>query len=129
MAVRRSALDGVRYPEDMGPGTRLPVGDEGGLLAQVSSPEAANRIYVASAVVAHDVKVDNVTFGAALQRSYAQGMAQARVRIAVVPPETGGPRPSLIRLVLTRIRASTSLREFLCTCARHAGYLRESRRR
>jgi len=132
LAFRRERLAGIEspYPVDMGPGTRIPVGDEAAFLMQVSPPWARDRLFVPDARVDHDVEPHNLTFRSMLRRSYAQGLSQARLEIPAVPPsrsgEPGSDR-SLPRLVLDRILLCRSLREFVCVCAMHLGHLLGSR--
>ena len=114
--------------EDMGPGTRLPVGDEGAFFVRISAPEARDRLYVPAARVRHEVEAENVSLKAALQRSYAQGMAQARVRIPLGPPGVRPARPPIHRFLQERIRSAGGVRGFICKVVRHAGYFIESRR-
>ncbi len=125
MAVRRLLLAGLEspYPEDMGPGTCLPVGDESGFLIRVSPPEARDRMYVPSARVFHQVEPRNVALSTALRRSYQQGQAQGRLGIAAVIPTDSGGGESLLYAAASRLRACGSLREVWCVLVRHAGYL------
>lgn len=135
LAVRRERLarTGVTYPETMGPGTPLPVGDESAFLMQLSPPEARDRCFLPEAVVHHEVEAENVRFATALRRSWAQGRAQGTVGIPAVEPARaaggegregpGGRRKSFLRAVADRVAACRSVREFVCVVVRHLGYL------
>lgn len=135
MAVRLERLRGLDrpYPEDMGPGTALPVGDESAFFLRFSPPEATDRRYLAAARVFHAVDDAHTGLGSALRRSLHQGRAQGRLGIPVVPadPNAGGPAnaKSFARAALARIRACGSLRELLCVAVRHVGYLQGARLR
>lgn len=124
MAVRRRLLKGCEnpYPEDLGPGTSLPVGDEGAFLTRFSSADSSNRLFVPSAVVEHTVEPGNVTLRAALTRSYFAGRASRRSGIPMSPPGQPGAQDALWRRASRRLVQATSVREMLCICARHAGY-------
>ncbi len=128
MAVRRRRLVGIEapYPEDMGPGTSIPVGDESAFLMRLSAPGATDRRYVPEAVVSHEVEADNVAFRSALSRSFLQGRAQGRLRIPVTPPglTANAGRQSFISAAWQRFRACGSLREVACVVVRQLGYLK-----
>jgi hypothetical protein len=128
LAVRRRLIEGaVRpYPERMGPGTSLPVGDESGFLMALSPPEALDRMFVASARVAHEVEPGNVGFREALRRSFHQGRAQGSLGIPAQAPGLEGGREHFARLALKRLRACRSPQELACVFARQLGYWRSS---
>jgi hypothetical protein len=130
MAVRRILLAGMEspYPEDMGPGTSLPVGDESGFLLRLSAPEARDRLYVPRAAVTHEVEPENVALATALRRSYQQGRAQGRLGIPVVESSDAGSNDSFARATVARLRRCGSARELLCVCVRHTGYMLGTRR-
>lgn len=135
MAVRLRRLSGLDqpYPEDMGPGTALPVGDESAFFLQFSPPEAKDRRYLAAARVFHAVDDAHTGLGSALRRSLQQGRAQGRLGIPVLPadPNAAGSADarSFARAALARIRACGSLRELLCVAVRHVSYLQGRRLR
>lgn len=126
MAIRRSLIARIEspYPESMGPGTAIPVGDEGAFLVPLSPPGATNRLFVPSARVLHEVEAANVTFGEALRRSYFAGLAKAGSGMLMAAPAPGGERPSFVRRLIDQIRHCGSLREFACVGARQLGYRR-----
>ena len=126
MAVRRKLLaEGMRlYPEDMGPGTQQPVGDETGFFLRISPPDAKDRLFVPSARVLHEVEPENVAFGKALKRCYQAGIAHGRLRLPAVArgalPED--PSPSTAALIVQRLRSTRSVRELACIASRYLGY-------
>lgn len=123
MAVRQTVLAGVEkpWPEDMGPGTQQPVGDETAFLRRVSSPGANDRLYVPGAVVSHDVETENVKLRGAIPRCYYAGKAHGSLGWPVVL--AGGSSEGFWRLLLRRTMQCRSLREFICSNVRVIGYL------
>ncbi len=121
MAVRRSALVGLTtpWPADMGPGTRLPLGDERAFLSQVSHCDAEDRIYVPSAVVEHDVEPSQVRFGGALWRCFQGGWAAGTLGVRFPCPQPTGT--GVVRVMLERARACSSAREAGCMGLRATG--------
>lgn len=126
MAVRRKLLaDDVRlYPEDMGPGTEQPVGDETGFFLQISPPEAQDRLFVPSARVLHEVEPENVAFGKALKRCYQAGIASGRLRLPVVSKGaiSNDQALSTSAVILQRLRSTRSAQELACIISRYLGY-------
>jgi glycosyltransferase involved in cell wall biosynthesis len=121
MAMRCSALDGVGdpWPVDMGPGTRLPLGDERAFLSQVSPCDAADRIYVPSAVVVHSAETEQTYFRGAMRRCYLGGLAAGKLsrRFPCLP----GPGNGTWVTAWERIRAWSSFREAACALTRAVG--------
>jgi hypothetical protein len=76
LAVRFGCLTELHrpYPEDIGPGTARPVGDESAFLSRISPPEAMDRMYIGLAAVTHEVKPGTFRFGKALSRCWWAGM-------------------------------------------------------
>ena len=128
LAVRRRLIEGVErpYPERMGPGTSLPVGDESGFLVALSPPEALDRMFVDTARVAHEVEPANVGFREALRRSFHQGRAQRSLGIPAQAPRWEGGGQDFARLVFKRLGACRSPQELACVLARQLGYWRSS---
>lgn len=122
MAVRRPALQasGARWPEDLGPGTALPLGDERGFLNQISSCDARDRLYVPTAVVTHSPELDQLGFSQALRRCWLGGFAAGRLQRRF---PRGGLRSleSSLHLAARRAQAWRSAREVACVLARAAG--------
>lgn len=75
MAIRRNCITSLNkpYPEYIGPGTELPVGDETIFLSQFSPAESKDRIFIAKARVTHEIESENVNFFGALKRCYLAG--------------------------------------------------------
>jgi hypothetical protein len=131
MAVRRRLLAcNVRlYPEDMGPGTEQPVGDETGFFLRISPPEAEDRLFVPLARVLHEVEPENVAFGSALVRCYQAGIAHGRLRLPAVARGalSEDQSPPTAALIVQRLRSTRSVRELACITSRYLGYRRGCR--
>jgi glycosyltransferase involved in cell wall biosynthesis len=122
MAIRRELLKSVprRYPEDMGPGTGQPVGDEASFFMQFSPPEATDRLYIAGAVVTHEVEEENIKFPSALRRAWLAGRSRAWENM---PSDSSLTRiASAKQTILSRLQTCRSLRELACLTARYMGY-------
>jgi glycosyltransferase involved in cell wall biosynthesis len=128
MAVRRSCIDKLNkpYPEHLGPGTKLPVGDEATFLSQFSPPEATDRLFVASACVMHAVEAENVFFINAIKRCFLAGLVHGMLGIFNVSHDNNRPA-STISLITQRLSVCRSLREIACISSRYFGYLQGSR--
>lgn len=124
MAVRREAIDrvGATYPEDIGPGTPRPVGDETAFLQRVSPPGARDRRYVGTAVVTHLVDGGALSFGLAVRRSWAQGVAEARFGTPHGDGDVRAGSTSFARRVLRRLGRLRSARELVCVAAQQLAY-------
>lgn len=127
MAVRRDLIRGIDtpYPQNMGPGTSLPVGDESAFLMPLSPPNARDRRYVPSASVVHKVLSSRLTLPAALRRARAQGRSQARLGIPMSLPSENAKRKSFPVQVARRLGACRSLSELACVLARQVGHVQE----
>jgi glucosyl-dolichyl phosphate glucuronosyltransferase len=123
MAVRRSAwqLSGAAWPLDMGPGTRLPLGDERGFLAQISGCAAGDRIYVPDAIVRHSPDPDRLRFRRTLRRCFEGGVAAGRLERRFPGPALA--RTAALGLAAHRIKTWRSVREAACALARAVGVL------
>jgi glycosyltransferase involved in cell wall biosynthesis len=124
MAVRRAALvsAAARWPEHLGPGTAVPVGDEAEFLAQISTPGTPNRMFLPAAVVHHEVDPSYFTLRAAVRRTFYAGLAQGRLGAAhrwMVFSKPAGLVPRTVER-LGRIR---SFQEFACNASRVLGFL------
>ena len=129
IAVRRRALAGRPrpWPENFGPGCRLPVGDEYGFLSRISPPHAQDRLYVsASAVVHRPESKDLALFGATL-RCFQGGLASGLLNLGGKPRPTSNENseaaPSLIARLIARLRACRSARELCLIAVRATGTL------
>jgi hypothetical protein len=121
LAVRRSAVLGAhaRWREDVGPGTRLPVGDEGEFLAQISPPHAPDRLYVPDAVVWHHVERGYFGLATAARRTFQNGLAAGRISAAY----GSAPNPrSVAAQSVDRLRQIASAQELVCNVTRALGY-------
>lgn len=128
MAIRRSIVQRCegRYPQHLGPGTDLPVGDETHFFMQFSPAAANDRLFVPSASVVHEVEVENVRFKSALLRCYQAGRAHGSLPGSPVGPGLS-KGDSRIALIGQRVAACRSLREFVCVVVRYLGFMRERR--
>jgi hypothetical protein len=124
MAIRQHLIANLEapYPEDMGPGTAHPIGDETQFFMQFSPPEANDRLFVPSACVLHEVEVDNVAFKFAVKRCFLAGRVGARLGLPAVTQQNHGSNSNLM-VALDRIRTCRTLREFACIGARYLGYI------
>jgi glycosyltransferase involved in cell wall biosynthesis len=125
MAIRRKLIAGLKapYPEHMGPGTSLPIGDETRFFMQFSPPESNDRLFVSSARVLHEVEEGNVAFKSAMKRCFLAGRASASLGLPATPQNNHGKSPSVLMVALDRIRTCRTLREFACISARFFGYI------
>jgi glycosyltransferase involved in cell wall biosynthesis len=122
MALRRRALRGITdpFPVDLGPGTRVPVGDETAFFYRLGLGGGQPRMYVPSAKVRHDPPASYFDLPAALRRAllggYGAGLVNGRY------PEQA--RNELVGVpLLGKVAGTRSWRELLCSGVRLAGYL------
>lgn len=120
-AVRRKIVESrqARWPEDLGPGTSLPIGDEYGFLARISAPDANDRLFVPDAVVHHRVPTRYLSFRGALRRSLQAGIAAGRLHRRHGPIR--GSQPA--KRAMQRLVGLRSLRELTCVTARAFGVI------
>lgn len=126
MAIRRKVIDGFEapYPEDLGPGTALPTGDETGFLIQFSPPSAIDRLFVPSARVVHEVEAENVIFKTALIRCFLAGRAIGS--LGLPPVAKHNPKTvSTPMVIIERLNSCASPQEFACITVRYFGYILE----
>lgn len=125
MAIRRQCiLNRDRpYPESMGPGTSLPVGDEPTFLSSISLPDTSDRMYIAKACVRHDVEMENVIFVKAFQRCCHSGFAHGKLGFFPVSHQAVTGNSSLRSLILQRLGSCRSMRELICVTARYFFFL------
>jgi glucosyl-dolichyl phosphate glucuronosyltransferase len=124
LAVRKRALDSGRFnwPVNLGPGTKIPVGDERGFLMQVSPPRARDRLYVPNSIVRHNSSHTQISVTSAIKRCFLGGYAAGLM---------GGGREdsnidhtqSAASLAWHRLRATASPSEIICVTARAFGVL------
>jgi len=124
LAIRFECLTGVHrpYPEDIGPGTTRPVGDESAFLRRISPPEAMDRMYISSAAVMHDVKSGTFRFGKALSRCWWAGYAHGQSGVPHASPGDGAVGSDAGRIA-RRLRSCRSMRELTCITVRYLGFL------
>ncbi len=121
MAIRRRALGGVAdaWPVDLGPGSRIPVGDETAFFHRLGFGSAKGTIYVPTAEVRHQPELSYLTLGRALRRSYlggySAGLVNARYPQHARAELTGTP-------VWRKIAGTRSWRELCCSAVRVLGY-------
>jgi glycosyltransferase involved in cell wall biosynthesis len=122
MAVRRRALQGIEdpWPVDLGPGCRVPVGDETAFFYRLGQGAAKPPIYVPSAEVRHRPQRSYLTLGQALRRAclggYSAGLVNARYPLHAQAQLVGVP-------IWHKIAGTRSWREFLCAALRVFGYV------
>lgn len=118
MAVRRDIAQqhDAAWPTWLGPGTRLPVGDELGFLSQISAAAARDRRYLADAIVEHRCQPAHLHTLGAMRRAHLGGLAAGRLA-PLVRARSGSASTSQT----TRPRAPASLRELLCVLSRALG--------
>jgi hypothetical protein len=124
MAIRQDLVVGMQtpFPEHMGPGTVLPIGDESRFFMQFSPPEAEDRLFVSSARVLHEVEAENVSFKNALTRCFLAGRSSAHLGLPpVAQSNNGSTSPTIV--TMDRVRSCSSIREFACITARCLGYI------
>lgn len=119
MSVRKSKLIGVDrpWPEHLGPGTVLPVGDETGF-ARKLSVLSHQRLYIPDCVVEHRPVIPNQFFIKAVRRCFIGGYVAGRYTY----DEDGEVNRQPVRsLAQSRLKACNSIREFCCVVSRAAG--------
>jgi len=124
MAVRKQAIEGLEnpWPEDLGPGTSMPVGDEKGFLRKRSGPCSNNRLYVPDSVVIHVPKGEGLSLINSLKRCYWGGLAAGKMD----RESTASCRrkDKVGTTILKRIRTVRSLKELLCGTIRSIGVIK-----
>lgn len=122
LAVRRRVLQSLirPWPEQFGPGTSLPVGDEIFFLQKLSAPTSQDRLYLPDCIIYHDFNLTHIRFFNALKRCYQGGLVaglhgrQARL---VVQNDT-----TVFARVVSRVMTCRSLREMACILSRGLGF-------
>lgn len=125
MAIRRKLISEMvaPYPEHMGPGTILPIGDETCFLMKFSSPNSNNRMYIASARVLHKVQRKNFAFHSVLKRCFLGGFVSAYLGL---PPtvQKNSEKEAIQVVTIQRLLSCRSVHELMCVCMRWLGYIR-----
>jgi glycosyltransferase involved in cell wall biosynthesis len=122
LAVRRSRLEqtGASWPAKLGPGTRVPVGDECAFLSQLSAPSDHDRLYVPTSVVMHSIDGRELSFGKCLARCFLAGFAAG-----MILRDFGSPcrQDGAGKRALQRLRQCSSFWELGCIFTRALGVL------
>jgi glycosyltransferase involved in cell wall biosynthesis len=120
MAVRRIVAARLDYPwpEYLGPGTVVPVGDEIVFTTRISR-SINDRLYSPACVVEHRPRVSNGFFLKSVKRCFLGGYAAGRYAENRGAVQDGG---SFIKLAGSRISTCKSIRELCCIVARAAGF-------
>jgi len=128
MAIRQNCIISLinPYPEHIGPGTILPVGDEAIFLSKFSNPDSKDRIFISAACVTHETEPENVNFIGAFKRCYLAGRAGGMLGFPVVSPNES-QQITTKSLIWARLKTCRSLRELICISTRYLGYLQGSR--
>ena len=124
LAVRRQLFNqgAFSWPVNLGPGTRIPLGDERAFLMQLSRPDSRDRLYVPASVVRHRVRGRQLSIGSALSRCFLGGYAAGVIgRMRDRPGVNAHENAS--RAVRHRICGLSSGREFICILARALGVM------
>lgn len=122
MSVRRSSLTDKNspWPEDIGPGTQLPVGDETAFCRKVSDSSTKDILYHPSCIVEHRPRIGSNFFTASVRRCYIAGQVVAL--FGLPPSARAGASRSFIGLAILRLSRVRSIQELICIAARAAGY-------
>jgi glucosyl-dolichyl phosphate glucuronosyltransferase len=125
LAVRRRSIEqgSFLWPVNLGPGTRISVGDERAFLMKVSHPESRDRLYVPDSVVRHNVKGRQLGFGSALTRCFLGGYAAGLVSRIWVRSNSKKDKGGAFRVTWERFRGASSSRELICMIARALGVM------
>lgn len=124
LAVRRQLFERhpFGWPVNLGPGTRIPLGDERAFLMQLSPSDSRDRLYVPGSVVRHAIRGRQLGIGNALARcflgGYAAGLIGRMGDRANVREEQ-----SHLRAAWRRFCGLSSIREFICVLARSLGVM------
>jgi len=122
MSVRKSRLAGKNnpWPENIGPGTRIPVGDESAFCRMISEPLDRDRLYDPTCIVHHRPRIGRNFFLQAVRRCFLGGYTAAVLFPALTRPED--KLGSLARYTGWRFLRLRSLQEFVCVSSRALGY-------
>ena len=124
MAVRKDMLVkfACKYPENIGPGNKISVGDESAFLMQISEPSEKNRMYVPTAVVFHEVEKENISLFGAIKRCYFAGLSHARLGMMYsVECEVHGM--PIYKIISQRFSTCRSVNELICKSVQCMGAL------
>lgn len=128
VAVRHRELTNISqpWPEKIGPGNWLPVGDEYTFLSKISPPSARNRLYVAASVVFHQIERKDVTLRGATLRCFQGGLSGGLLFLSPLsednPEPDAPPPPTFFTWLIGRLQACRSVTEFFLIHVRTMGY-------
>ena len=124
LAVRRQLLDrgSFGWPVNLGPGTRIPLGDERAFLMQLSPSDSRDRLYVPGSVVRHDIRGRQLSIGNALARCFLGGYAAGLIGRLRDRASVNADKNTL-RVARQRLCGLSSSREFICVLARALGVM------
>ena len=123
LAVRRFKLEERRasWPVGLGPGTKIPVGDERAFLMQLSLPGDTDRLYVPASVVVHCISGRQLSISTCVKRCFQGGFAAAAIRRRY--RKTGSGTRGGVGVVLRRLSQCSSFWELGCISVRAIGVL------
>jgi glycosyltransferase involved in cell wall biosynthesis len=123
LAVRRRNLEEklASWPVELGPGTKLPVGDERAFLMQISLPNDQDRLYVPASEVMHSISGRQLSLTKCATRSFLGGFAAGTITRSYRC--AGGGTHGFGQLVLQRITRCSSFLELGCIALRAIGVL------
>jgi len=123
MSVRRRCLEGIEqpWPEHLGPGTALPLGDELLFSRKIAARTGENMLYEPSCAVRHRAAPEKIRFLPALRRCFLGGYVAGRYA-GPATEHRDGAAPAALRLARDRLGRSRSLPELLCMSTRAGGY-------
>ncbi len=119
MAVRKSVIinqDNL-WPENLGPGTDIPVGDEM-VFIQNLGKAGGKRLYTPDCIVEHKPVVHNNFFIKSIKRCFLGGYTTGRYLKNQVKRKE---KNSFLRRAFSKFYGCKSLREFVCIFSRAAG--------
>jgi len=124
LAVRRQLLDrgSFGWPINLGPGTKIPLGDERAFLMQVSPSESRDRLYVPGSMVRHDIRSRKLSMGNALARCFLGGYAAGLIG-RLGDRASANSHEDALHGARQRLCGLSSGREFICVLARALGVM------
>ena len=122
MSVRKSRLEGRinPWPEDIGPGTTIPVGDESAFCRNFSDMSDKDRLYDPACIVEHRPRIGKNFFRQSMKRCFIGGYTAAVYFPSLSRPEN--ELGSLTRYIGWRLFKLRSIQEFFCVGSRALGY-------
>lgn len=120
MAIRRMALrnTGALWPDDIGPGMAVPLGDERSFLIQISKPDARDRLYLPEPYVMHCPERERLSYAQCWWRCFLGGYAAGKIDC-----RNGFPPQSSLKTqhIWHRLRTCRSMPEFIAMICRATG--------